>query len=233
ALSEEMESNGSATPKSRRHPLTLPADSPRRAAEAMPLAAIYNSGFLEDKPLSTSEIDVLNQAILKNWSSKPGDKAKGYIGKFFNRVRIGAKITAQVVGNHGTYTVSIQATDLTTKSACSCYIGKGGYCHHCAALAATFLNAPDSFVEKIAKKLDDVRKLEDVTEFLQSTTLESLLAQLKEKGISQKTFAASIGMSTQHLSAVKSSELNNRFYHELGATKLACLWILERYGEKA
>jgi len=27
ALAEEMESNGSATPKSRRHPLTLPADS--------------------------------------------------------------------------------------------------------------------------------------------------------------------------------------------------------------
>ncbi len=27
ALSEEMESNGSATPKSRRHPLTLPADA--------------------------------------------------------------------------------------------------------------------------------------------------------------------------------------------------------------
>ena len=26
ALSEEMESNGSATPKSKRHPLTLPAD---------------------------------------------------------------------------------------------------------------------------------------------------------------------------------------------------------------
>ncbi len=26
ALSEEMESNGSATPKSRRHPLTLPLD---------------------------------------------------------------------------------------------------------------------------------------------------------------------------------------------------------------
>jgi len=26
ALSKEMESNGSATPKSRRHPLTLPAD---------------------------------------------------------------------------------------------------------------------------------------------------------------------------------------------------------------
>ena len=181
--------------------------------------------------MSNSETDTLKQAIRKQWSSKPGDKAKIYIGQFFNRVRIGSKIVAQVVGNYGTYTVSIQATELTIKSACSCYIGKGGYCHHCAALAATFLNNPDSFVEKIAKKLDDVKGLADVNEFLQSVTLESLLAQLKEKGISQKTFAASIGMSTQHLSAVKSSELNNRFYHELGATKLACLWILERYGE--
>lgn len=109
--------------------------------------------------MSNSEIDTLNQAIRNQWSSKPGDKAKVYIGKFFNRVRIGSKIVAQVVGNHGTYTVSIQATELTTKSACSCYIGKGGYCHHCAALAATFLNNPDSFVEKIAKKLDDVKRL--------------------------------------------------------------------------
>jgi hypothetical protein len=66
---------------------------------------------------------------------------------------------------------------------------------------------------------------------LEGVTLESLVIKLKEKRISQKTFAASIGMSTQHLSAVKSSELHNRFYHELGATKLACLWILEHYGE--
>ena len=181
--------------------------------------------------MPNSEIDALNKAIRKEWPSKPGDKAKIYVGKFFNRVRIGSKVVAQVVGNHGTYTVSIHATELTTKSACSCYIGKGGYCHHCAALAATFLNNPDSFVEKTTKKLSDVKGMTDVNEFLQSVTLESLLAQLKEKGISQKAFAASIGMSTQHLSSVKSGELNNRFYHELGATKLACLWVLEHYGE--
>ena len=34
ALSEEMESNGSATPKSRRHPLTLPADLPPAARQS-------------------------------------------------------------------------------------------------------------------------------------------------------------------------------------------------------
>ncbi len=182
--------------------------------------------------MSSTDIEILTKGIQSHWYSQPSDKVKAYIGKFSNRVRIGTKIVAQVIGNHGTYTVSIQVSpELTTISACSCYIGKGGYCHHCAALAETFLKAPDSFVEKVAKKLDDVKGLADVVEYLNSVTLENLIARLKEKGISQKTFAASIGMSTQHLSAVKSSELNNRFYHELGATKLACLWVLEHYGE--
>ena len=48
-------------------------------------------------------------------------------------------------------------------------------------------------------------------------------------GITQKAFCESIGMSTRHLAAVKSSELRNRYYHELGAMKLACLWVLERF----
>ncbi len=182
--------------------------------------------------LSNSDVEILTKSIKKNWSSSIGDKAKVYVDQFTNRVRIGTKIVAQVVGNHGTYTVSIQANpELIVTSACSCYIGKGGYCHHCAALAKTFLKAPESFVEKVAKKLEDVKELEEVAEYLEGVTLESLIAKLKEKGVTQKTFAASIGMSTQHLSAVKSSELNNRFYHELGATKLACLWILEHYAE--
>ena len=182
--------------------------------------------------MSSTDIEILTKGIQSRWYSQPGDKAKAYVGKFSNRVRMGTKIIAQVVGNHGTYTVSIQVSpELSIISACSCYIGKGGYCHHCAALAETFLKAPDSFVEIVAKTLDEVKALAEVAEYLNSVTLENLLARLKEKGISQKTFAASIGMSTQHLSAVKSSELNNRFYHELGATKLACLWILEHYAE--
>lgn len=182
--------------------------------------------------MSNPEIETLTKGIQNHWRSNPGEKAGKYVGKFSNRVRMGAKIVAQVLGNHGTYTVSIQVSpELTSSSACSCYIGKGGGCHHCAALAQTFLNAPDSFVEKVAKKLEAVKGLEDVFDYLEGNTLESLIIRLKEKGVSQKTFAASIGMSTQHLSAVKSSELNNRFYHELGATKLACLWVLEHYGE--
>jgi hypothetical protein len=50
---------------------------------------------------------------------------------------------------------------------------------------------------------------------------------MRAKGITQKAFCAAVGMSTQHLSAVKSSELRNRRFHELGATKLAVLWVLD------
>ena len=182
--------------------------------------------------MADTDIEIFTKGIRDHWFSTPGDKAKKYIGKFSSRVRIGTKIVARVVGNHGTYTVSIQVgPELATNSACSCYIGKGGYCHHCAALAYTFLQTPDSFIEKVAKKLADAKELADVADYLERVTLEDLIVRLKEQGISQKTFAASIGMSTQHLSAVKSSELNNRFYHELGATKLACLWVLEHHAE--
>jgi len=174
-----------------------------------------------------ADIELLTKRIRGRWQSPPGDKAKVYIDKFTNRVRISNKIAAEVYGNHGTYKVSIEATPQAVNSACSCYIGKGGYCHHCEALAKTFLKAPDSFIEKVTKKLDDVKDLTDIAEYLESVTLDSLIAQLKEREISQKDFAASIGMSGRHLSSVKSSELRNRFYHELGATKLACLWVLE------
>jgi hypothetical protein len=113
------------------------------------------------------------------------------------------------------------------KSACSCYIGKHGYCHHCHALALTFLNSPESFQFIEPPKPKEIKGLEGVHAYLTAKTLEALLKELKENGISQKDFAESIGMSSRHLTSIKSCELKNRYYNELGATKLACLWVLE------
>jgi transcriptional regulator with XRE-family HTH domain len=62
--------------------------------------------------------------------------------------------------------------------------------------------------------------------------LDELIQSLRKQGITQKAFAESIGMSSQKLSAIKSSERRNRYFHELGATKLACLWVLERFPKK-
>jgi transcriptional regulator with XRE-family HTH domain len=79
----------------------------------------------------------------------------------------------------------------------------------------------------ISKDKNDLSSLDGLPAYLKSTTLDTLLAELKAKGITQKAFAESIGMNPQHLGAVKSSEQRNHFFNELGAIKLACLWMLE------
>ncbi len=178
-----------------------------------------------------TDVEVLKEALQRHWPGQPDNKARGYVGQFFNGTRLGTKISAQVEGNHGIYTVSIRVDEQGITSACSCYIGKHGYCHHCAALALTFLNDPASFSEIKTKPLAAVQGLAELTEYLHSVTLDELLQELKARGITQKAFAEGIGMNSRHLSAVKSSELRNHFYHELGATKLACLWVLERFGK--
>jgi uncharacterized Zn finger protein len=169
----------------------------------------------------------LQTAIKRQWSRVPSQKAKPYVNAFFAAVRTGTKITAKVVGNHGTYTVSIQLTNHSLTSACSCYIGKHGHCHHCEALALTFLREPGQFKVVTPKSAKSVQSLPDVAGYLQHRTLDTLLKELKTHGITQTAFAESIGMSTRHLSAIKASELRHRSFHELGATKLACLWVLE------
>lgn len=181
--------------------------------------------------MADTALEQLHTAIKRQWSRVPSKKAKPYVNAFSTTVRSGTKITAKVVGNHGTYTVSIQLDPQGLTSACSCYIGKHGYCHHCEALAITFVQDPSLFMVVTPKQRKDVRNLTDVQAYLQSVTLEALLIQLKEKGITQKAFAEQIGMNTRHLAAIKSSELRHHYFNELGATKLACLWVLEHLGK--
>src|SRR5438067_7231511 len=156
----------------------------------------------------------LKTAIQRHWREEPDAKAQRYVNAFFDKKSIGTKIVARVEGNHGTYTVSIELHDNTLTSACSCYIGKGGYCHHCEALALTYLQNPASFIEVPQKKREDVQSRSDLQVYLQSVTLDSLLLQLKEKGVTQKAFAESIGMNPRHLTAIKSSEARNHYFNE-------------------
>ena len=181
--------------------------------------------------MADSDLDIFRTAIQRHWSWGPSKKAKGYVNAFFAAQRRGTTITAKVVGKHGTYTVSIQVEPQGLRSACSCYIGKHGHCHHCEAFAITFLADPSAFKVIQTKQMKEVRHLTDVRSYLDSVTLDALLAQLKAKGVTQKAFAEQIGMNTRHLAAIKSSELRHHYFNELGATKLACLWVLEHLGK--
>jgi uncharacterized Zn finger protein len=181
--------------------------------------------------MADADLDLLTTTIRRHWSWVPSKKAKSYVNAFFAAERRGTNITAKVVGNHGTYTVSILVDDHGLRSACSCYIGKHGSCHHCEALALTFLADPSKFKAVKSKQMKEVRDLTDVRAYLESVTLETLLSQLKAKGITQKAFAEQIGMNTRHLAAIKSSELRHHYFNELGATKLACVWMIEHLGK--
>ena len=181
--------------------------------------------------MADPDLDLLRTAIKRRWSWVPSPKAKGYVNAFSAAERRGTKISAKVVGNHGTYTVSIQVDEHGLRSACSCYMGKHGHCHHCEALALTFLDNPSAFKAVKSTQAKDVHDLPDVRAYIESVTLETLLNQLKAQGITQKAFAEQMGMPIRHLAAIKSSELRHHYFNELGVTKLACLWMLEHLGK--
>jgi len=179
--------------------------------------------------MNQQEIEQLKTALRDEWFGKyqVDAKAKGYVGQFFDRKLAGKKLSAKVEGNYGTYKVSINAKANGFDSACSCYIGGSGGCHHCDALAQTFLDDAESFAVIKQKRRQSLRTLADLEAYLNGTTLDALLKEMKEFGITQTAFAQSIGMNPRHLSSVRSCELRNRYYNELGATKLACLWVIE------
>lgn len=154
------------------------------------------------------------------------EKVERYIGQFYDGEIKHNRILAKVVGNHGEYTVSIKIEGNYIDYNCSCYIGKDG-CHHSVALAHTFLKSPESF--KIVKevKRSNFRSVEKLRDYLDYVTLDELTEELKTHGLTQQDFARATGTSSAHLSAIKRSEARNRYFKELGAIKLACLWMID------
>jgi hypothetical protein len=182
--------------------------------------------------MAASDIEILSRHIQRHWDRVfSGIKVEHYIGKFYDRERTGQRIVARLQGKHGLYTTMIEVEGNEIRSACSCYIGKGGECHHCVALGKTFLDDPQSFVEFIPIGLNDVKSLDDLPDYLKSVSLASLTDRLKAAGITQKAFAESIGLTPNYLTGLKASEKDGRHRYELGAVKLACLWTLARFGK--
>ena len=179
-----------------------------------------------------TDLNQLSTLLKKLLPAAPYEKSARYVGKFYACEVRDRLLKGLVVGNHGEYRVSYQVTESGyANKACSCYIGKHG-CHHTDALAYTFLQDPARFrvIEKLERS--SMKRLEAVAAYLEGVTLEELLDEMRSYGIVQSEFADVIGMASGHLAAVKASERRNRFFHELGATKLACLWVMERFGKR-
>lgn len=185
-----------------------------------------------------SDSGTLKSILEKHWMKSTvfnDSEVQKCVGQFYDCIRTNIKAIARIKGNYGFHVVSIELINEfkgILNYSCSCYIGKNGNCHHCLALIKTFLNNPDSFENIELKESIDIKNVAEIKKYLESTTLDSLIKQLKAKGITQKAFAESMKMPINHLNAIKRSELKEHFFNELGSVKLACLWALEHLNKE-
>jgi uncharacterized Zn finger protein len=177
--------------------------------------------------MTRTELETLVQRLSDRRIDPADVKARRYVGQFFNRRRTGLRIIADVEGNHGTYTVSIDTSTEPPTGACSCYIGAGGGCHHVRALAQTFFDAPESFDPQETRTREQVRTLDDLALYLKMTPLKALLDGLKAHGLSQRQVGDLLDAGRRTLSDALRDEARNERAGTLGALKLACLYLLE------
>jgi hypothetical protein len=69
--------------------------------------------------------------------------------------------------------------------------------------------------------------LDDLEQYLKTSTLESLLDECRARGITQKRLAAMFQLPPNFLTVVKRSERKGHYFNFIGACKIACLYVLE------
>jgi hypothetical protein len=173
------------------------------------------------------EIEEFKTIISKKFDkfSTEGKVGK-YFGEFYNGEIKKDRIIANVVGNHGEYTVSLRIYGEIVDDQCSCYIGKNG-CHHTIALAKTFLKNPDEFEFIKEVKRPRIKHINKIREYLDYVTLQDLSTELDGLGFSEADIARATGTSSGHISAVRRSEARGRYFKELGVIKMAFLWMID------
>ena len=68
--------------------------------------------------------------------------------------------------------------------------------------------------------------LDELEQYLEGVTLEQLLDECRQRGITQKRLAGMFRLPPGFLSVVKRSERMGHYFNFIGACKLACLYVL-------
>ncbi len=129
----------------------------------------------EPLPLHQHANDLIARRLADRSLDLADVKAQRYVGRFFHRLRLGRKIVAEVVGNHGTYAVSLHVGAGRVAGSCSCYVGSRGECHHVRALAQTFLEDPQSFAVQEAGTRGQPLTLDDLPRALSAHSRHELV----------------------------------------------------------
>lgn len=74
--------------------------------------------------------------------------------------------------------------------------------------------------------LPELNNLDELENYLEATTLESLLEECRRRGMTQKRLAKMFRLPSNFLSVVKRSERKGHYFNFIGACKIACLYVL-------
>ncbi len=181
----------------------------------------------ESIPLDPTRYDTTTGSLPHQPVDLADVKAQRYVGKFFHRRRVGRKIIAELEGNHGTYVVSLSPGGAGVVGSCNCYIGARGDCHHVRALAQTYQQDPGSFAVQETRNRRQLFTLEDLGIYLETTSLEHLLAALQARGISRQRVTQLLGTTRRALGEALRAEKSHEPSETLGALKLACYHLVE------
>jgi len=72
----------------------------------------------------------------------------------------------------------------------------------------------------------NIKTIDQVEEEIKRVTLNELLGELKDRGITQKRLAKMFGMQPNFLTTVKRCERKGHYYKFLGACKMGCIYLL-------
>jgi methionyl-tRNA synthetase len=136
---------------------------------------------------TTTTDETVKQILRIRWQRTTSPKTQKYINQFFDIFTVRGGLYAKVEGNHGTYRVAIFQYNDQIDATCSCYIGKNGYCHHCEALARTFLLNPTGITAIPTHHVVDVLAAttpQQINDYIRSTALDEIIHELERQGIS-------------------------------------------------
>ncbi len=178
-------------------------------------------------PVPQPRFPLTEKELRRSFDPKTWSRAQDYVGAFENLEITPREIRGNVTGNYGTYTTILRRIGDDLEFACSCPAADDMDCKHAAALGLTYMRDPGSFKEIAAANRAEVRALADVSKFLKGRSLEQLVEELRDRGVTQKQVVEILGINSGLFGSAKRLEKRGRRYGLLNACKLACAYLLE------
>jgi uncharacterized Zn finger protein len=153
-------------------------------------------------------------------------RAENYVGKFIDCTLENSRLKGTIKGNHGAYTTTLALDSEPMIFSCDCNNSKEEFCKHAAALAMTYIYTP--WVFATSKKLErkQIKTFDDIKFYIKTTTLKSLLDEVRAKNISSSQVANLVGISIQQLSSIVKEDQNGKNHVLTDPLKITCLYLL-------